>query len=74
MALTLDKAKAKEIRKNSQSSNKSGEVENTKSFEIDYLPTEKELKEIKDKYRTFMKLSGDINNVGTEMEFRVLEQ
>lgn len=59
MALTLDKVKAKELRKENGSegkSNKNGSGEGQKRVE-DYLPKEDALKEIKEKYKVFNKSS-----------------
>ena len=71
MALTLDKTKAKELRKNSGVSGIS-DLQN-KSLEIDFLPTEEELQEIKEKYKLLVKNSDNVNNVGKVMDFRVID-
>lgn len=67
MALTLDKAKAKELRKEvngKHKSTKEGEEEDSANCFEDYLPTSTEIEQIKEKYKSLIKVAGDSTNIG----------
>ena len=76
MALTQDKAKAKELRKEVKAKlGEAGQVQ--ESDEINNIsqqfPTADELAELKTKYKSLFKISQDHANVGKVLQFRVVE-
>ena len=82
MALTLDKAKAKELRQevekaNPQKSAKKKEGQEEEKGQLnkleDFFPNENDVKEIQDKYKSLIKTSQDRSNLGKVMQFRVAE-
>ncbi len=80
MALTLNKAKAKELRKEVRESkpekgNKTTEEtgETLPNTIEGYFPTVEEVEEIKDKFKSIIKISQDKANLGKVLNFRVIE-
>jgi hypothetical protein len=68
MALTLDKVKAKELRKETEGTSKKAkkgqnEDEVSKNF-VDFLPSTTDIEQIKDKYKSLIKPSSDATNMG----------
>jgi hypothetical protein len=60
MALTLDKVKAKELRSQSKNGDNkhNGNDDNLRGLDS-YLPSQEQLDELKNKYKTFLKASSD---------------
>ena len=78
MALTLDKVKAKELRKENGKSKSSiteveeGEEKVFTSLE-QYFPTADQISGLKDRYKSLIKISQDKSLIGKTFQFRVVE-
>ena len=82
MALTLDKQRAKELRKEAKeklgkrklASENADEAESKLTNLDQQIPKDEELSAIKEKYKSMVKASQSTSNVGKVMSFRVIER
>lgn len=76
MALTLDKAKAKELRKEwevKETAEEGGSSEKKITSLEQQFPNQDQIAELKEKYKSLIAISQDRQNIGKTFQFRVME-
>jgi cell fate (sporulation/competence/biofilm development) regulator YmcA (YheA/YmcA/DUF963 family) len=75
MAITLDKQKAKELRKESQAKTpvKTDKASKFQSLEANFLPSQEECDQLKERFKALQKSSADVSNIGKVLTFRIIE-